>query len=345
VDSDTDSDSDDKEYKEYKEDGSVSQVTKVDPKTRTTIRNLRIREDTAKYLRNLDLNSAYYDPKTRSMRENPNPSDNPEEVVYAGDNHIRSTGDSKKFMNMQSYAWEAYEKGLDLHIQGAPSEAEFLFEHFKVSKEAMKQKAKDHTLSRYGGEEHLDSLPKALLFSQTENFTIYSRDGKPLKAPTDRLFPRSKYEEDVHLNNHTSVWGSYWENGNWGYSCCWQLVKNSYCTGKAGRDARIESLILQSSLAPAEIPLPYRNDLERDTNKEKERHREKDKEKDKDGEKTKEEKAQRSSDRHTFVELDERKRPYNSMSKNSWEVTDEEMQTYTAKKIHFEDPMRKFLST
>ena len=36
-----------------------------------TVRNLRIREDTAKYLRNLDLSSAHYDPKTRSMRENP----------------------------------------------------------------------------------------------------------------------------------------------------------------------------------------------------------------------------------------------------------------------------------
>jgi len=34
----------------------------------------RIREDTAKYLRNLDTNSAYYDPKTRSMRENPTPN-------------------------------------------------------------------------------------------------------------------------------------------------------------------------------------------------------------------------------------------------------------------------------
>lgn len=47
---------------------------KVDLKTRTTVRNLRIREDTAKYLYNLDTESAFYDPKTRSMRENPNPA-------------------------------------------------------------------------------------------------------------------------------------------------------------------------------------------------------------------------------------------------------------------------------
>jgi pre-mRNA-processing factor SLU7 len=44
---------------------------KLDTKTRITVRNLRIREDTAKYLINLDPESAYYDPKTRSMRDAP----------------------------------------------------------------------------------------------------------------------------------------------------------------------------------------------------------------------------------------------------------------------------------
>lgn len=43
----------------------------VDSRQTVSVRNLRIREDTAKYLRNLDANSAFYDPKTRSMRENP----------------------------------------------------------------------------------------------------------------------------------------------------------------------------------------------------------------------------------------------------------------------------------
>jgi hypothetical protein len=41
-------------------------------KDRVTVKNLRIREDTAKYLLNLDVDSSHYDPKTRSMRENPN---------------------------------------------------------------------------------------------------------------------------------------------------------------------------------------------------------------------------------------------------------------------------------
>jgi len=63
------------EADEEDEDKYVDEVdmpgTKVDSKQRITVRNLRIREDTAKYLRNLDPNSAYYDPKTRSMRDNP----------------------------------------------------------------------------------------------------------------------------------------------------------------------------------------------------------------------------------------------------------------------------------
>lgn len=45
-------------------------------------RNLRIREDTAKYLLNLDVNSAHYDPKTRSMREDPLPDTDPNEKFY-----------------------------------------------------------------------------------------------------------------------------------------------------------------------------------------------------------------------------------------------------------------------
>lgn len=53
---------------------------KLDTKTRITVRNLRIREDTAKYLLNLDPESAYYDPKTRSMRDAPNEDVPPEEV-------------------------------------------------------------------------------------------------------------------------------------------------------------------------------------------------------------------------------------------------------------------------
>ncbi|KAG8499796.1 hypothetical protein CXB51_006177 [Gossypium anomalum] len=60
------------------------ELSKVERRVRTTgggstgsVRNLRIREDIAKYLFNLDCNSAYYDPKSRSMREDPLPDADP----------------------------------------------------------------------------------------------------------------------------------------------------------------------------------------------------------------------------------------------------------------------------
>lgn len=64
------SDEDDEDEDKYAE--AADQIgQKLDTKTRITVRNLRIREDTAKYLINLDPESAYYDPKTRSMRDAP----------------------------------------------------------------------------------------------------------------------------------------------------------------------------------------------------------------------------------------------------------------------------------
>lgn len=75
------SDDEDEDEDKYA-DAADAVGQKMDTKTRITVRNLRIREDTAKYLRNLDPDSAYYDPKTRSMREAPDTSIPPEEVRF-----------------------------------------------------------------------------------------------------------------------------------------------------------------------------------------------------------------------------------------------------------------------
>jgi pre-mRNA-processing factor SLU7 len=73
------SDDEDEDEDKYA-DAADAVGQKLDTKTRITVRNLRIREDTAKYLINLDPESAYYDPKTRSMREAPDQGVAPEDV-------------------------------------------------------------------------------------------------------------------------------------------------------------------------------------------------------------------------------------------------------------------------
>merc|ERR1719445_2929572 len=60
---DGESSSEDEDEDKYVDDMEMV-GTKHDAAERYTVRNLRIREDTAKYLRNLDPNSAHYDPKT-----------------------------------------------------------------------------------------------------------------------------------------------------------------------------------------------------------------------------------------------------------------------------------------
>ena len=71
-DTDTDTDTDDSDSEDSDDELREKEVSQ-DGRVRLRSHNLRQREDTAKYLYNLDVDSAYYDPKTRSMRANPNP--------------------------------------------------------------------------------------------------------------------------------------------------------------------------------------------------------------------------------------------------------------------------------
>lgn len=64
---------------------------------------------------------------------------------------------------------------------------------------------------------------------------------------------RSRYEEDVYPGNHTSVWGSYWHDGQWGYKCCHSYLKNSYCVGQAGKSAVDEPEVIKESVSKKQV--------------------------------------------------------------------------------------------
>ncbi|XP_051167554.1 pre-mRNA-splicing factor Slu7-like [Leptopilina boulardi] len=219
--------------------------TKVDSKQRITVRNLRIREDTAKYLRNLDPNSAYYDPKTRSMRDNPYAGTD-REVDYQGENFTRFTGDTQEHATAQLFAWEASGRGLDVHLLAEPTKLELLKKEYDKNRSEQKNKSKNRVIEKYGGEEHLDVPPAPLLLAQTEEYVEYNRAGKIIKGQ-ERQVIRSKYEEDIIPGNHSSVWGSFWRDGKWGFKCCHSFIKNSYCTGESGKLAADVPIIVQST--------------------------------------------------------------------------------------------------
>lgn len=233
---DANSDNSDEDEDEKYADHIDMPGTKVDSKQRITVRNLRIREDTAKYLRNLDPDSAYYDPKTRSMRDNPykNSGQNLKDLQYAGDNFVRFTGDTQKVSQAQLFAWEVSDKGVDVHLQADPTKSELIHKELDSKKEDIKETIKESILSKYGGKEYLEAPPKELIFAQTEDYVEYSRTGKIIKGES-KPSVKSIYPEDVYTNNHSSVWGSFWKGGKWGYKCCHSFIRNSYCTGLLGQ--------------------------------------------------------------------------------------------------------------
>ncbi|CAN1270569.1 Pre-mRNA-splicing factor SLU7-A [Linum perenne] len=311
---------------------------RVDEASTGTVRNLRIREDTAKYLLNLDVNSAYYDPKTRSMREDPLPDADPNEKFYLGDNQYRNSGQAEDFKQLNVHAWEAFDKGQDIHMQAAPSQAELYYKSYKVKKVTLETQTKDQMLLKYGNAASQDPIPKELLLGQSERQVEYDRAGRIIKGQEVAL-PKSKYEEDVYVNNHTSVWGSWWKDHQWGYKCCRQSVRNSYCTGAAGiKAAEAATDLMKANIARKEaddeVPEPVEekrlatwgsevpDDLVLD-------------------EKLLAE-SLKKEDQRKREEKDERKRKYNV--KWNDQVTVEDMEAYRMKKVHNDDPMKDFLN-
>ena len=112
------------------DNGDQDQFVNRDPKVRTAVRNLRQREDVAKYLRNLDPDSAFYNAKSRTMKDNPNP-DLPENLqTFKGDNWVKYTGDAPKIMQMEAFmiqenqdvqAGQTSNTGSELNTVGMPS--------------------------------------------------------------------------------------------------------------------------------------------------------------------------------------------------------------------------------
>lgn len=102
--------------------------------------------------------------------------------MLQGDNRYRASGQALEFKQLNIHAWEAFEKGQDVHLQAAPSQAELLFKNYKVIKEKLKSKMKDAIMEKYGNAATTEEIPKELLFGQTETEVEYDRAGRVIKG-------------------------------------------------------------------------------------------------------------------------------------------------------------------
>lgn len=281
-------------------------------KQSTATRNLRIREDTAKYLLNLDLDSAKYDPKTRSMVDMGAQSDQAAALV-AEENFMRASGDAAEFERAQRYAWETQERGDRdrIHLQANPTSGEYFRKKQKAEQDEKKQAQRKALLDKYGGAEHLQPGPlREAAVIENERFVEYDETGA-IKGES-KPAATSKYPEDVLVNNHTSVWGSWWSNFTWGYACCHSTVKNSYCTGEEGKQAfaEAENMLLEGPKDPEEQAqdngeAKEEKGVEQETNK-----------------------------------VAQKKRTLKEMQQG---ITDEELEAYKKARMAADDPMAAFL--
>jgi pre-mRNA-processing factor SLU7 len=121
-------------------------------------KNLRIREDTAKYLRNLNPDSAPYDPKSRSMKENPNPEKAEQDQNFKGDNFVKMSGDYVNLIQSEGFMLQANQVGQSkLNTVGMPSQFAMMQKDFKKKKEILQNAQMTKMQEKYGNqEEHLN---------------------------------------------------------------------------------------------------------------------------------------------------------------------------------------------
>jgi pre-mRNA-processing factor SLU7 len=172
-------------------------------------------------------------------------------ALIAEDGFQKASGDAAEFEQAQRYAWETQERGDrdKIHMQANPTEA-ILIRKRKAEEDLQKKETQKKALfDKYGSQETTtkkNPLIGAGVMSN-ESYVEYDERGRIKGAPEKK--EKSMYPEDVLINNHTSVWGSWWKNFKWGYACCHSLVKNSFCTGEDGRIAAEEAEHFSRGLA------------------------------------------------------------------------------------------------
>lgn len=201
-------------------------ISNIDESNKQTVRNLRIREDTAKYLRNLDIDSSYYDPKTRVMRENPYKDTSiPRIDNYKGDVELRSKGDVEELQRVEQFTKNITLYGDEINLFSSPTLTEEKYREFLKKKQITTALRQNELDKNYGIIENVSTLPASVIFNQTDDDKILLKDSLQYNIPS------SKYVENQLELNHTKIWGSYYdiEKRSWGYGCCYSLMRNSYC--------------------------------------------------------------------------------------------------------------------
>ena len=213
-------------YDLYKKENNLTKNKEEDNKNiikGITSKSLFLGLDYSKYLLNLNLNSAYYDAKSRSMRENPLP-DNIYNA-FKGENYVKNSGDALKLNRMEKFIEKAnnINKNLKLNNIAMPTQAELFSKYIENKEENTKKNLKSKLIEKYGGEEYLNIEVKKI---------------------DDEIEEKNIENGGVNYNGHTQQWGSFYhQDFGWGYKCCYSFDKHCICGGEEMRKKNFEKLL------------------------------------------------------------------------------------------------------
>lgn len=108
-------------------------------------------------------------------------------LLIQGDNQYRNSGQALEFKQLNNHSHEAFEKGQDIHLQAAPSLAEFMYSNHLVKKQKLKSQMKDIVLENYGNAAIEEQLPRQLLLGQNEREVQNDCAGRIIKGLVEEL--------------------------------------------------------------------------------------------------------------------------------------------------------------
>ncbi|KAG7665723.1 SLU7 [[Candida] subhashii] len=215
---------------------------------------LRDRQDIPSYIYNITSNEnnkirLEYDPKSRITKD-------PSKGFLNDQNQFikRREGDAKDLTNLQKLAWEldqqdkkkslAILKEQEIEAENIPeTDLKYSLEASPTLMMLKAKQAKEEQLRR-------SALKRQELLNKYGSASSASKDSTDITPPIHAQqyqsdqnsesisdptldkngLRKSRYVEDQIGLDHTTIYGSFYKNGKWGYSCCKQLAKNSYCT-------------------------------------------------------------------------------------------------------------------
>ncbi|SOV24519.1 step II splicing factor, putative [Plasmodium sp. DRC-Itaito] len=153
---------------------------------------------------------------------------NLERVWLAEENEKKRKEEEEKYLKKREEQYKLYELKKQLRKNEEENKNDVHNILYDINKEFKKE----------------NSMKKKNLHNNISNETI------PNENIINKILIRSKYDEDIFLKNHRSIYGSYYdkEKNKWGFKCCKNIDKNSKCPNNTNCNYNINNNPIKKDL-------------------------------------------------------------------------------------------------